>query len=77
MCLATFEQRQHGQCATAVGIVLTEDGEGDQYLIGMQTWIMTTQIYGFGFLNRLYQVLRDKLDAVVYTSQMLCGIQQQ
>ena len=77
MCLTSFQQWQHSQCTTAVGVILTEDGKCYQHLVGMQTWVVTTQIFCLGFLDGFYQFLRDKLDTVIDASQVFCSIEQQ
>ena len=52
-----------------------EHAQGYQYLVGVQTRVLTAQIFNLRFLNRFDEALRNEFDFVVNACQILCGIE--
>jgi hypothetical protein len=77
MHLTTIEQWQALKRLTTVLIRLTENSQSDKHLIRMQTRIVTMQHRGLHPLDRLNHLLRDQLQAMLNTSQVFNGIEDE
>ena len=75
--LTVAERGQLLQGTATTLVVLGEDREGHEDLVGMQTGILAAKILDLGFLDRLYHALRDEFHLVVDAGQMFGGIEQQ
>ena len=65
------------QSLPTIVVMGREHAEGHQHLVGMQTGVLTAQIFDFRLLNWFDQTLWNQFDLVVNASQILGGIEQQ
>ena len=76
MYLTAMQFRQLCQCIATLLVVFRQYAKGYQYLIGVETRILASQIFYLGFLHRFYQTLWNQFCLVVDACQMLGGIEQ-
>ena len=64
------------QRLASIVILRRRHGQSDQNLVGMQAWILGTQVLGLERLNRLDGLGRQQVDIVIDTCQVLQCIEQ-
>ena len=77
MHLTAVELRQRLQGGTAFFVLEAKHGEGDQHLVGMQPGVVAVQQLCLGTLYGFDILLWYQFHTVVYSCQMLGGIEQQ
>ena len=65
------------ECLATVFVVVREYAQGYKHLVGMQTWVLATQVFYLSLLNGFNQTLWNQLGLVVNLCQMLHGIDEQ
>ena len=59
------------QRLAGIVILRRRHGQGDQHLVGVQAWILGTQVLGLERLNRLDGLGRQQVDIVIDARQVL------
>ena len=62
------------QSLSAVLVVLTQNRQRNEHLVGVQTWILAPQVFGLRLLYRLNHVLRNEFNLVVDACEILRAV---
>ena len=77
MGLTTTQFGEHGKSAPTVDVVLREDTQCHQHLVGVQTGVLASQVFGLRLLYGFDEVLRYEFQPVVDACQVFRGVEQQ